>query len=298
MSEGGTMEHEGLVRKVARLTVVRLVLFTVVLLAFYTVLQTLRDVSVNATPKPLQSALLIFANLLICTFMIVAYWGVVRLIEGRDAKELSFGASTAWALPGILVGTLLFCSVIAVLWMKGVATFAGFNSFDGVLPIVADALATAVGEEIIFRGAVFRVVEQGIGTLVALTVSASLFGVVHAGNIGATPVSTISIAVEAGVLLGIAYTATRSLWFPIGIHFGWNFAEGGVFSAAVSGNPEQGLLKVTLSGPAVWTGGAFGPEASIVAVAVCLAASVLLGWAAFRSGCWRRFGVRHRTVHA
>jgi membrane protease YdiL (CAAX protease family) len=67
-------------------------------------------------------------------------------------------------------------------------------------------------------------VQNAGGTWIALVVSSPLFGVAHALNPGATFSSTIGIALQAGVMLGLAYSLTRRLWLPIGIHIGWNFA--------------------------------------------------------------------------
>ncbi|GAA4604586.1 hypothetical protein BJY16_005061 [Actinoplanes octamycinicus] len=59
-----------------------------------------------------------------------------------------------------------------------------------------------------------------------------------------------AIAIEAGFMLAACYAATRNLWVPIGPHFGWNFAAGGVFGVVVSGNGEsKGLLEASTSGP-------------------------------------------------
>jgi hypothetical protein len=86
--------------------------------------------------------------------------------------------------------------------------------------------------------------------------------------------STIAIALEAGVLLALAYATTNRLWLPIGLHAGWNFAEGTIFGTSVSGHAATpSLLRGALQGPAALTGGSFGPEASVVAILVCLAAS-------------------------
>ena len=90
-------------------------------------------------------------------------------------------------------------------------------------------------------------------------------------NPGATRTSALAIALEAGILLGAAYAATERLWVPIGLHIAWNFTEGSVFGMSVSGlNKVTGLIQGSLQGSRLLTGGAFGPEASIVAVAVCL----------------------------
>jgi hypothetical protein len=72
---------------------------------------------------------------------------------------------------------------------------------------------------------------------------------------------------------------------PLGLHFGWNFAAGGVFSTEVSGNgTPPGLLDATLSGPAVLTGGDFGPEGSAYAVVFCVLATTVFLWLARRRG--------------
>ncbi len=132
-------------------------------------------------------------------------------------------------------------------------------------------LAGALTEELLFRGFLFRTVRDLFGTWAGVAVSALLFGAAHAFNPGATVVSTIAIALEAGVLLSLAYAATNRLWVPIGLHAAWNFSESFIFGTAVSGHATtHAVLYGKLQGPAFLTGGAFGPEASIVAVLICL----------------------------
>jgi hypothetical protein len=81
--------------------------------------------------------------------------------------------------------------------------------------------------------------------------------------------AAIAIMVEAGVFLSAAYMLTRRLWLPIGIHAGWNFAQGGIFGVSVSGTGATGILQSTLTGPVWLSGGEFGAEASVVAIAIC-----------------------------
>jgi uncharacterized protein len=96
-------------------------------------------------------------------------------------------------------------------------------------------------------------------------------------NPHATIVSSLAIAIEAGVLLAVAYAATGRLWLPIGIHIGWNFTEGRIFGVPVSGFPAvPSLFRGTVSGPDFLTGGTFGLEASLLAVLVCSVAAALL----------------------
>jgi membrane protease YdiL (CAAX protease family) len=180
----------------------------------------------------------------------------------------------------------------------GTVSFAGSGGFAGVGHAFANAMAAAVGEEIVFRGVVYRRLEERLGTTIALVVSAAAFGLVHAGNPGANWASTLAIALESGVLLGLAYAATRSLWLPIGLHFGWNFTEGGIFGAAVSGGQNSGLINAPLAGPPLITGGAFGPEASLAAIAVSLSASIALAWYVVHTGRWRPPRWRSRRTEA
>src|SRR5664280_2574587 len=134
------------------------------------------------------------------------------------------------------------------------------------------AVLAGIMEEILFRGLLFRLSSKIVGTWGALIFTAGLFGLAHTLNPGATIGSSVAIALEAGVLLGAAYAATQRLWVPIGLHAGWNFTEGSLFGMTLSGNNMGvGLLRGSLSGPRILTGGEFGPEASIVAVLVCLA---------------------------
>ena len=135
----------------------------------------------------------------------------------------------------------------------------------------------AVFEEIIFRGVLFRLIDDRWNTFVALLVSAVLFGVMHLPNPGATLWSTAAIAIEAGLLLGAAYKFKGTLWLPIAIHWAWNYTQGNILGFAVSGEPiQEKLFSPIITGPDWITGGAFGAEASVPAVAVGLLLTVIL----------------------
>ena len=128
-------------------------------------------------------------------------------------------------------------------------------------------LAVAVGEEIFCRGIIFRMIDERWNTRAALIVSALFFGFGHLSNDNATWWSSLAIAIEAGLLLAAAYKWSGTLWVPIGIHWAWNYVQGNVFGLAVSGiNIGDGMLATSVNGPDIITGGAFGPEASIITV--------------------------------
>ena len=234
-------------------------------------------------------------GVLLCAGVLALYAALVRLVERRDPVELhSRGAARLLGL-GALGGAGLFGATMAVLWAIGAWRLDGRGAAGpgAVAAAVVSALTAGCVEEVLMRGVLFRIVEEYLGSWIALGASALFFGLAHVFNPGAGVVSTLAIALEAGVLLAAAFMWTRRLWAVIGLHAAWNFVEGGVFGASVSGYAAPGILAGRFRGGAVLTGGAFGPEASLVAVAWCLAAGATLAWLARRDGLvvrpvWRR----------
>ncbi len=180
---------------------------------------------------------------------------------------------------GLVFGLVIFSITIGIIALAGDYHIIGRSWSTAFVVAFIALLADAVAEEVIFRGFIFRTCRDLWGPWIALAISAVLFGAIHAFNPNATVISSIAIAIEAGVLLAVAYAVTESLWFPIGIHAGWNFSESVIYGTNVSGiNVHQSLFSAKIAGPEILTGGSFGPEASIVAVAVCLVASLVLAW--------------------
>jgi hypothetical protein len=140
---------------------------------------------------------------------------------------------------------------------------------------IAELILIAVLEEIAFRGVLFRIVEKSLGTWIAIILSSVVFAIAHLPNEGISILAVVSVT-AAGVLLAGAYMLTRRLWFPIALHFAWNYCLGEIFSVTVSGHQNQGLLDGRVVGPDWLTGGAFGVEASIVTPVVISIAAVVL----------------------
>jgi uncharacterized protein len=237
----------------------------------------------------------VWSRVALNSFLALALFGIIILVErfaaGRSIAQIGFfprkHAARDFAL-GLLIGTVLFCAVIAQLTLTGHYHVDAVHITSDLVIAALLFLPSAAMEELLFRGVLFRLVAEWIGPWIGLIVSAVLFGAAHLANPGATAESALAIALEAGVLLGLAYMATGSLWLPIGLHFAWNFCEGPIFGTAVSGG--HGALKsaVTahLDGPAWLTGGAFGPEAGVFAMLTSLVASIafLAIYKACRSG--------------
>jgi membrane protease YdiL (CAAX protease family) len=227
---------------------------------------------------------------------LAAYLILVKLIERRALTELAPRSLLPQGLLGVLLGLVLFSAVVAVLWLAGsyhVTSIRPDAPWLGALLVVG--LGAGIGEEIMFRGVLFRIVEEGLGTWWALAISALLFGAIHIANPGATLWSSAAIAIEAGLLFGLLYHVTRSLPICMGVHAAWNFAQGTIYGIPVSGSTAEGWLVSRRSGPDWLSGGVFGAEASVVALTLCTLCSLGLLAVALRRGsimppCWRRRG--------
>jgi membrane protease YdiL (CAAX protease family) len=222
--------------------------------------------------------------LLLAATVVAGYLGYVHLVEKRRATELSRSHATREIGFGLMIGALLCTATIGILWTLGIYQVQGSNGWSAMLATLPGFILAGFLEEVAIRGILFRIVEQSLGSWLALALSSVVFGLAHLLNPGASLLNAAAISVEAGLLLGAAYMLTRRLWLCIGIHIAWNFVQGGVFSAAVSGGATRGLLAARLVGPAWLSGGTFGAEASVVALAVCVAAGSALAIAAVRRG--------------
>lgn len=206
----------------------------------------------------------------------LVYLALVRWIERRRMIEL---APRDWprVLVGAMAGILLFGATAGILWLFGSYHVTGTNPHAAwLLAVLALGVGPGVCEEIIFRGVLFRIVEEGLGTWVALMISALFFGGAHILNPDATLWTSAAIAIEAGLLIGALYHVTRSLWLCIGLHATWNFTEGTVFGIPVSGINADGWLVSHRTGPDWLSGGSFGAEASVLMVGFCSLCTLVL----------------------
>jgi membrane protease YdiL (CAAX protease family) len=223
---------------------------------------------------------------IVMALWLIAAWKLYkRFGERAPDRELPLrGALPEWA-GGLLFGFLLFSGMTGVVALLGGFSVQGVRGVGTLGAMVAMAAISGVGEEIIFRGVLLRHLETMVGTWGALALTSAFFGAAHLANPGATWFAALAIALEAGILLGAAYLATRRLWLAMGIHSAWNFTQGWVFSVPVSGGKApEGLLITVRSGPDWLTGGAFGLEASVVAMVVATLAGVVLLMRVVRAG--------------
>jgi membrane protease YdiL (CAAX protease family) len=217
--------------------------------------------------------------------LIILYKLVIRRLGEHPRDDLRVAGALRPLLFGLAIGLVIFSIVVGIAAALGIYRITGEGDSSGLLSaLLGPALFAAVSEEMLFRGVLFRWIEEFGGSWVALLVTSAFFGAVHLTNPNASIVAAVGIAFEAGVLLGGAYMLTRSLWLPMGSHAAWNFTQGEIFDIPVSGTSVHGLLTARLSGSPLLTGNGFGLEASPIAMIVATAAGVGLVVLAVRRG--------------
>lgn len=294
--------QHGIVRKIIHFPLVRIILGSFGLIAGVSatqsiVIQPLRAMASLDRLQALPWLLLYVLGSVLAAFG--CYLAYVHIVERRRADELAATGAGGKLSAGLLLGGALFAATLSLLWLLG--TFRA--ALQPRWPVLAVALAInivgAVVEELLLRGVLLRIAEEAIGTWLALAFSVLVFGLLHAGSPTASITSIVFVALAGGLLTSAAYVMTRTLWLPIGIHAGWDLVQDIVFGTALAGHQLPGILRTHLDGSVVVTGGSMGPEGSLVALVLCLAASVYMIVCAgrrgqFRGVSWR--GVRQDTL--
>ena len=218
-----------------------------------------------------------------------ALLGLQAFLYKQKARDIPMRRLAGDTALGFGVGILFFLLVTGFMALLGGYRIGSVNwNWNALVRNLFMFLVVAVAEEVMFRDIVFRMIDDRWGTVVALLVSALIFGFVHIANDNATVWSSVAIAVEAGLLLGAAYKWSGTLWVPIGIHWSWNYFQGPVFGFAVSGNGTQSLITPAIQGSDWLTGGSFGAEASLPAFVLGLALAIVFLLLPRRTACTSR----------
>ncbi len=212
------------------------------------------------------------------TASLAIYFLAIRLGEKRRVTELAPGRLPLELTAGLLGGMGLFALTMTTLYTAG---FYDVSAGPPGPPWKGLALSIVSGpiEELVFRAVILRLLWEAFGLRVALAASAALFGLAHLLNPQHSLMGALSIITEAGLTLGAIFVLTGRLWACIGAHSGWNFAQGYIFGAKVSGTDAGGHWLSSTPHPGVsdfLTGGIFGPEASLSAILCGTLAGVAL----------------------
>lgn len=226
--------------------------------------------------SPSLSLLLPISVLQVIDVLVLTYL-FRRLIDRKPFRSLGLDTRPGWtaeALVGFLLGLAAMALIFAVEMGAGwaVARPAG-GSWDSLglmlLGYLATYVAVAVSEELMFRGYLLQTLLEWPGTWWAALLAALIFSAFHSLNPGVSGLALAHLTVAGLVFVG-SYLATRRLWLAMGLHLAWNFFQGPVFGFPVSGAAPHGLLSLSATGPALFTGGAFGPEGGLLGLGALL----------------------------
>ena len=228
-------------------------------------------------------------RLIILTTSLGAGYFCARLIEGLPWRSLGLSFHTRWfkhLLLGTGIGIASLALATAIVTAGGGLRFA-FSSLE-LFPLVAMTLVfsgvvfvvAALAEEALFRGYPLQTLTRAQLAVLGVLLTSVPFAAIHLQNPNVAKGFTFVNTALAGVWLAVAYLRTRSLWFPLGVHWSWNWALGSLFGLPVSGitrlapNP---LLQATDLGPVWLTGGSYGIEGGL-ACTIALVISTLFIW--------------------
>lgn len=243
---------------------------------------------------PGETSLVRRSGIVVCALF--AYWAYVRWIERRALDELRPAPRlTALAL---VAGVAMVAISVLPLYAFGIYVVVDYRGFGGALAGAAGLIAVAaLMEEIVYRGLLFRILENACGTVPALWLQALLFALMHIANVEGdidplAQATTVVSVVLLGALWTLLFVHSRNLWVVAAHHAAWNYA------ILLTGLPLSGLddwreaapIASVAQGPDWLTGGAFGPETAIPTMLLVAAAVVVLFRLARRRGRYRAAG--------
>jgi membrane protease YdiL (CAAX protease family) len=216
--------------------------------------------------------------------LLLVTWVCVK-IRRESLSDAGMGVNLCWCkqfFTGTVAGIGMMFAIVALIWLFGGVTFEldEQRSFQVLSYGFYLFLVGALFEEILHRGFIFQRLIDGIGVWGAQLSIAALFAFGHWGNPGMEGTTQIFASIDlflGSLIFGLAYIKTRSLALPIGLHLGWNWAQGNILGFGVSGHDNVGWFKPVFKGMEQWvTGGEFGPEASIFSIVISIITLVLL----------------------
>ena len=223
--------------------------------------------------------------------VLVATWIMAR-IEGRRLVVYGYAgrATLVRFLSGCVWGFVALSALVAVLWKTHLLAFDaghlhGFTAWKYGAAWLLIFVLTGIFEESLLRGYLQYTLTRGIGFWWGALLMSILFGAIHGSNKGESPVGLFS-AGAAGLFFCLSLWYTGSLWWAIGFHATWDWAQTFFYGTPDSGMVARGhLLSEHPVGPLLWSGGPTGPEGSLYIVPFLLIMALVMWlW-------WRRRGV-------
>jgi membrane protease YdiL (CAAX protease family) len=207
------------------------------------------------------------ALLFLGSFVVLGLYTLyVKVFERRMPHELKLKNALPNLFLGIIIGGIFITCIVGILTLFGVYHIDAISiDWTGIVLNCAMLSIVAVSEEIIFRGILFRMIDERFSSVLAFIISSLLFGIIHLTTVDFW--TAMAISVEGGFMLAAAYKLRNNLWVPIGIHWAWNFFLGPIFGDGVSGISQDACVIIPkITGPYILTGGDNGFEGSIVSL--------------------------------
>ena len=214
---------------------------------------------------------------------ILLVWIFTRFIDRENFVDIGFSIKkrSKDILYGLLAGIFMMGIGSLLLYFSGNLTYDTINfNLIGLLQAVLLFIFVSINEEVFVRGYILRNMMGSMNKYIALVISSVLFMALHLLNPNLSLVAIINLFL-AGILLGIGYIFTKNLWFPLALHFSWNFFQGPIFGFEVSGTNTDSLISHTIQGSELLTGGKFGLEGSLLATGLCSIA-IIIFWMVYK----------------
>ena len=216
-------------------------------------------------------------------FMAILLWLFMKFIDKQPLVQI--GLQTKGRLKefnyGILLGFIIMTTAFLFLLSINEIVFNNFSfSLDKVLLSVILFVGVSIFEEVVFRGYLLKNLLESFNPFVALFISSIFFSLIHGSNPNVTTLGLCNIFF-AGFFLGASYVFTKNLWFPIGLHFSWNFFQA-MFGFKVSGLDSYSIIEFTIPENNILNGGEFGFESSILSLLIILFSTILI-WKYYKS---------------
>jgi membrane protease YdiL (CAAX protease family) len=251
--------------------------------------------------------LMMVSSIVTLTAFLLSIWIAGRILDKRPFSDFGLHLNRNWWVDfgfGLFLGALLVSLIFLVQLTTGWITIGrAFVTNDSqmafplaILAYLVTFIAVGIQEELFYRGYQLKNLAEGLkgkaispqtAILLSTLLTSIVFGVMHMTNPNSSLVSTVNIIFAGVFLLAVGYILTGELAISIGVHITWNFFMGNIYGFPVSGIDFSGvtLIATQQSGPPLWTGGAFGPEAGLLGSLAMLLGGLLTAlWVQRRHG--------------
>ena len=214
--------------------------------------------------------------------MVIMLWLFMRFIDKQPLIEIGF--QTKGRLKefnyGLILGLLIMAFAYVFLSLIGEIVFENYTfDLQKIFLSIILFIGVSIFEEVIFRGYMLKNLLESFNPYVALFISSIFFSLIHGSNPNVTAIGLCNIFL-AGFFLGASYIFTKNLWFPIALHFSWNFFQS-MFGFKVSGLDSYSIIEFSIPENNMLNGGEFGFESSLLSIIILIIGTFII-WNYFK----------------